>query len=151
VLVQETLLRLAAIGLLRAAGATAQGPVLILEPDAEGFTRPLEALLSRRPRALPLHSLDQGEDLPAAFRQRKPSLVILNEVAAGLRMEPAAQAARQLGVPISAVLEAPDRVRAAALVAAGFDAVLVKPIAYSDLEGLLEGKGANAGAVNQGS
>ena len=40
-------------------------------------------------------------------------------------------------MPLIAVLDLPERARAPELTAVGFDAVLVKPVAFADLEKLI--------------
>jgi DNA-binding response OmpR family regulator len=126
------------IGLL--APDTRPRPVLILEPDGEGFSQPLASLLSGRSAPVPLISLDDDTEIVSAALREKPSLVILN---AGATADPNATA-RALrshdvlaGVPLVALLDLPSATREPELRAAGFDAVLVKPVPYAALEDLI--------------
>jgi CheY-like chemotaxis protein len=141
--------RLAAVGLVtecdpranaRSSGSNTR-PVMILEPDVEGFQRPLESLLANRAQPLPLLSLAAERDLVAAVRREHPRLVILNAQAAGEDVDRTARAIREerdlADVSLVAVLESPMATRRGELFAAGFDAVLVKPVAYTELERLL--------------
>lgn len=126
-------------GLLVAVAGTTRA-VLIVEPDVEGFQRQLEGLLARRSEPVPLVSFEAEDDLVAAALRERPSLVILNAGAAR-DAERAARTLRSHGelasVPLIAVLDLPERARAPELAAVGFDAVLVKPVAYADLEKLI--------------
>jgi hypothetical protein len=114
-------------------------PVLILEPDGEGFSEPLATLLSGRSDPVPLISLEGCDVVSVALREG-PSMVILNATST-----PDANAtARALrshdvlaGVPIVALLDLPCSSREPELRAAGFDAVLVKPVPYAALEDLI--------------
>jgi CheY-like chemotaxis protein len=115
-------------------------PVLILEPDEAGFRDPLASLLSQRANPVPLRAVAEGEDVVAAALREAPSVVILNAKATP---DPhgVAQALRQkeelAGVPLVAVLDLDAAERGPELRAAGFDAVLVKPVPYAELERLV--------------
>jgi CheY-like chemotaxis protein len=137
---RAALQRLCAIDLLRPAEALEQGPVLILEPDVSGFQRSLHAWLQRRTPPLALHGFDDCADLVTGARKTKPSLVLVNDAAAGTWLEPTLKALRGIeGVAVAVVLEAPHEARAAAIASLdAADAVLAKPIAWSELEKLLE-------------
>ena len=132
--------RLVEVGLLseRAADSPASRPVLILEPDVDGFQRPLEALLRSRAVDSPVVSLAHEGDIVAAVRRERPRLVILNAGASGGSIEGTARALRAEGAladaALVAVLESDRAQDASALRAAGFDAVLVKPVPYAELE-----------------
>ena len=69
-------------------------------------------------------------------------MVILSAAASGNQLEKTAHAVREahelLGVSLVAVLDPLAASRAPALSAAGFDAVLVKPVAYAELEQLID-------------
>lgn len=115
-------------------------PVLIVEPDVEGFQRQLESMLAKRAEPLPLVSLESGVDVIEAARRARPSLVILNAGGSGDLRETARTLrgdASLEGVSLVAVLELTAANRQAELAAAGFDAVLVKPVDYADLERLI--------------
>lgn len=116
--------------------------VMILEPDVESFQRPLERLLSDRPGKYSLVTLAGEEDVFAAIRRTKPALVILNVTTHGAadcaRTARAVRASDELrDLLLVAVLELPSAVDEAPLSEAGFDAILSKPVSYSDLERLL--------------
>ncbi len=135
------LYRLAELGLIRRrAGLMARPKVLVLEPDLEGFRRPLAVLLAARCRPLDLAAVEPSADLAAAVLREQPALVLLNAAAVG------AERARELAESLSksseftgglvALLE-PDGGGSEALEGAPFDAVLVKPVHVSDLDRLL--------------
>jgi CheY-like chemotaxis protein len=114
-------------------------PVMILEPDRDGFHAPLRAMLARRPDPLDLLDLAEEPDLLGAIQRERPALVILNEssgdvgdVARAVRATP-----HLANVSLAAVLEAQVKNKMDDLAAAGFDAVLVKPVLYSDLSKLI--------------
>jgi CheY-like chemotaxis protein len=117
-------------------------PIMILEPDVEGFQRPLESLLMSRADPIELLSLAEERDVLAAVMRERPRMVILNVDAAtadACRTAIAIREERELeDLPLVAVLEAAAAGgRADELATLGFSAVLVKPILYSDLERLL--------------
>ncbi len=117
-------------------------PVMVLEPDVEGFLKPLEMLLKSRATGTEVVNLVAERDIVGAIRRERPRLVILSNAAAGVSIEATARAVRAEGelddVSLVAVLE-PDSVPdAASLGAAGFDAVFVKPVPYADLERLID-------------
>jgi hypothetical protein len=143
--VARILHRLAAIDLVaapsRGSSRSAGGPrpVMILEPDHAGFHAPLRALLAGRPEPLELIDLAGESDLLGAIQRERPALVILNGSAGEVEdVARAVRAAPQLAnVSLAAVLESQVKVRMDDLAAAGFDAVLVKPVLYSDLSKLI--------------
>jgi CheY-like chemotaxis protein len=116
-------------------------PVMIFEPDRDGFHEPLRQLLQSRPDPLELVDLADETDLLSAIQRERPALVILNEGASDADVADVARAIRgtpQLAnVSLAAVLEAHDKTRMDDLAAAGFDAVLVKPVHYLDLSQLI--------------
>jgi DNA-binding response OmpR family regulator len=147
---QLTALRLAEVGLLAEltegwedpdARSAAARSVMILEPDVEGFRQPLESLLRGRGQPLTLVSLDATTDVLGAIMRERPRLVILNASAGGEGIGDTARAVRALGeladVSLVAVLEAHSASEAEKLAAAGFDAVLTKPVAFAELERLI--------------
>lgn len=116
--------------------------VLILEPDVDGVQRPLERLLSERPGAYALVGIDHEQDIFATIRKTRPSLVILNATAQGV--EALARTARDVRASdelrdliLVAILEWPSEEDTTPLSEAGFDAILSKPLSYSDIERLL--------------
>ena len=131
------------------AGASAGGAaieraarsVMILDPDDDGFCRPLRDMLARRPRPVTLLDLAGELDVTDAISRERPGLVVLNEAAARGRMEQIARAVRAAphlaGTALAAVVEADTASSPDALAAAGFDAVWRKPIHYLDLVALL--------------
>lgn len=144
--------RLAAVGLLYPKAAPSavpeadapsvrSRPIAILEPDVDGFQRPLESLLSSRADPIDLVDLADEQDLVAAVVRERPRLVILNVEATAGTIETTARALQESavleGVPLVAILEAEEGERVNELGALGFHAVLVKPVLYADLERLL--------------
>jgi len=117
-------------------------PVLILEPDVEGFQKPLESLLRNRPEPVSLLSLAAGSDVVAAIRRERPRMVIVNASVVAEVYTDTARAVRTADdladVALVAVLESPMASHAAELSSAGFDAVLVKPVAYTEIERLID-------------
>jgi CheY-like chemotaxis protein len=126
-------------------------PVMILEPDREGFHTPLRTLLSGRAEPLELVDLAGEPDLLGAITRERPALVILNDSATDAHIADVARAIRatpQLAnVSLAAVLEARARGKMDDLAAAGFDAVLVKPVLYSDLSKLISSSYLAANSV----
>lgn len=125
-------------GLLVEQVAVARRPIVILEPDIEGFQQPLASLLETRaeaPALVPVATLD--EIVPTA-RRLHPCLVVVNATDETTSVGAAARElradARLADVALVAVV---DRLRAADrddLYSAGFDAVLGKPVIVGDLE-----------------
>lgn len=122
--------------------STGPRQVLILEPDVEGIQKPLERLLSERPGAYELVPIDGETDLFATIKKARPALVILNASVQGV--EVLARTARDVrrsedlhDLLLVAVLELPSEDDTLPLSEAGFDAILAKPISYSDVERLL--------------
>ncbi|MGC4088002.1 MAG: DUF4388 domain-containing protein [Polyangiaceae bacterium] len=137
--------RLVTVGLLRTTRdvqrAESRRPVLVADPDLETFQRPLQRLLAERQRPLELLGLALDEELYGAIVRERPRMVILNVTALGDQARKTALALRAgpdfRDVPLVAVLEAPASELMAELSNAGFDAVLSKPLLFSDLEDLL--------------
>jgi hypothetical protein len=136
--VRRTALTLVAVGLLSLDGRPR--PVLIVEPDGEGFSEPLASLLSGRSDPVPLITLQGADDVVSIALREKPSMVILNATwtadadgtARALRSHE-----RLAGVPLVALLDLASATREPELRAAGFDAVLVKPVPYAEIESLI--------------
>ena len=139
----HVLFRLAEVGLLRRrAGLLLRQKVMILEPDVEGFRRPLAALLGSRPRPADLLALDEASDLVAAVLRERPALVLLNVAAVGA--DQAKEISRALCAQPDAVgrvvaLLEPDAAVDDLVESPHFDAVLTKPIHISEIERLLPG------------
>ncbi|HEY6175327.1 MAG TPA: hypothetical protein VIX73_12810, partial [Kofleriaceae bacterium] len=115
-------------------------PVMICDPDVESFQEPLRSLLARRPTPRDLISVERVDQLIGATRERQPCLVMVNASSRLAEVCAVAQALRAdlalSDIAVVAVLEArvsqpPD------LLAAGFDAVLAKPVMVHDLERFL--------------
>lgn len=115
-------------------------PVVICDPDVESFQEPLRSLLARRPTPRELIAVERVEQLVGTTRERQPCLVMVNASSRIAEVCAVAQALRAdlalSDVAMVAVLEArgsqpPD------LLAAGFDAVLAKPVMVNDLERFL--------------
>jgi DNA-binding response OmpR family regulator len=144
----HVLFRMGQVGLVRrsedpaAAPGTSRDdrPVAILEPDVEGVVEPLTQQLRRRRQPIPVLSV-AGTEIVAALLRERPRLVLVN-VSTGLP-EPGALARDVRSrleisdVPLVGVLDSDDAARADELVAAGFDAVVVKPFAMAELERFL--------------
>jgi len=129
-------------GVSDAPAAVVSRQVMILEPDVESFQRPLERLLADRPAKYSLLTLAGEEDVFAAIRRTKPALVILNVSTHGVadcaRTARAVRASDELrDLLLVAVLELPSQEEEEPLSQAGFDAILSKPVSYSDIERLL--------------
>jgi len=129
------------LSVLPGTGEPAARPVMILDPDDDGFCHPLREMLARRPRPVPLLDLSGELDVTDAISRERPGLVVLNETAARGKLEEIARAVRAAphlsGTALAAVLEPDASASADGLVAAGFDAVWTKPVHYLDLVSLL--------------
>jgi CheY-like chemotaxis protein len=115
-------------------------PVAILEPDREGVKEPLARLLAQRTPALPLLEVATPDDLLAVCLKERPCMLILN-VTPGFDAAAAARQMRSIleisDVALVAVSDHDPGRRREELAAAGFDAVLVKPFLFTDIERLL--------------
>jgi CheY-like chemotaxis protein len=125
-------------GLLHAAPQAR--PVVICEPDVASFQEPLRSLLARRARSRELIAVDRIDDLIGVTRQRHACLVMVNATSRIPEVCAVAQALRAdlslSDLAMVAVLEA--RVGPpAALLSAGFDAILAKPVIVNELERFL--------------
>ncbi len=140
--------RLARIGLVHVAdSASRNGPsshsrqVLVVDPDVSGFHKPLAELLRQRSEPLGVLSLESDTDLVATVARERPCLVILNATERGSEAEKFVRAIRSHAMlsetPVVALLDAPSATEGTDLMAAGFDAVLTKPISYADIEKVL--------------
>jgi DNA-binding response OmpR family regulator len=140
----EILARLSAIDLVRerqGASGEAAGPVLVADPYMETFGEPLRALFAERAAPVRTVAVPEGEDLYEAIARERPRLVILNVTtlgAAAARTAEAVRASAGFGdLPLVAVLEDPADGAEVELGMLGFDAVLAKPVLFSELERLL--------------
>lgn len=139
-----TLGRLAEIRLLRiadtAAGRDTSRPLMILEPDVDGVKSPLASLLENR--AVPVRLLDlSGEmDIAAAVQRERPQAVLLSaSIASSLEAARRIRALAKLSdVVLVGLLDPHMTDRTQELLAAGFDTTLTKPIAFSEIERLLQ-------------
>lgn len=126
-------------------------PVMILDPDDEGFCRPLREMLARRPRPVPLLDLSGELDVADAISRERPGLVVLNEATARGKLLDIARAVRAAphlaGTALAAVLDGDGTASPDALHAAGFDAVWTKPVHYLDLVSLLAVEPAQTSAA----
>jgi len=142
----EIVYRLAEVGLLARRDSREPGDaaplVLIADPDVDRFVEPLRVLLHEFDRRLRVVALPPEQPVVEAVRRDPPKLLIVNASALGNDAARAAETVRampELGeLRLVAVLEAPAAEQAGRLTTAGYDAVFTKPIAFSDLEPLLE-------------
>jgi CheY-like chemotaxis protein len=115
-------------------------PVVICDPDIESFQEPLRSLLARRPTPRELIAVERVEQLVGTTRERQPCLVMVNASSRIAEVCAVAQALRAdlalSDVAMVAVLEARGS-QPSDLLAAGFDAVLAKPVMVNDLERFL--------------
>lgn len=137
----HVLYRLAEVGLIRRRShALARTKVAVLEPDVEGFRRPLAAFLAGRARPADLVALEAKGDLVDAVLRERPALVLLSLSAAGpgeaQRIARALSDNPSFSGSLVAVVE-PDANGSEIAESALFDAVLTKPFHVSELEGLL--------------
>lgn len=115
-------------------------PVVICEPDVAEFHAPLRSLLAQRATARELIAVGRIDEVVEATRQHQACLVLVNATARIPEVCAVAHALRaDLAFPdlaMIAVLEA--RVdRTPELLAAGFDAILGKPMMVNELERFL--------------
>lgn len=144
------LARLNEVRLLSVAAATApdrgtasprRRAVMIMEPDQEGFQRPLANMLESRREPIALLDLAGEQDLLAAIRRERPQRVLLN--AAVVPVSDTLRAVRSdpelSDVTVVAILEPEMAPKLSEFAAAGFDRVLVKPITRAEIEQLFPG------------
>jgi CheY-like chemotaxis protein len=115
-------------------------PVAILEPDVSGVVEPLGQMLRRRRQPIALVHL-AGAEIVAALLKERPRLFLMNTSLPQPEPRAVAREVRSRleisDVPLVAVLEADEPARAEELIAAGFDAVVVKPFTIGELEKFL--------------
>lgn len=143
--------RMQELDLVRPAAAPAAGggrtvpKVLVFEPDARVFRRQLERLLRERADPLEMVAVSRPEELAPSVAREPPRLVLLNATAAGDKAAGIAPAVREASAgaatKIAAMLEMPSPAQGRQFSVAGFDAVLVKPIPYTDIDALLTTSG----------
>jgi CheY-like chemotaxis protein len=141
--------RMGELDLVRPATSSTTGPghlhaapkVVVFEPAAGTFRQQLERLLRERPEPLEMVTVTRPEEVVASVTREPPRLVLLNATAAGEQSASIAaavrEAARGAATKIAAMLEIPSLAQGRRLSVAGFDAVLVKPIPYADIDALL--------------
>ena len=115
-------------------------PVVICEPDVEDFQEPLRSLLARRTTSRELIAVERVDEVVGVTRRRQPCLVLVNAtsrvaeacgVAQALRADLALSDLAMIAVIEARVTRPPE------LLAAGFDAVLAKPVMVHELERFL--------------
>lgn len=115
-------------------------PVLVYEPDVDTFHEPLRAHLQRRATPRDLIAVEHPGQLLVAARKLHPCLVLVNastREAEACRVARALREDRELAdLAIVAVLEVRST-PISELLAAGFDALLRKPIRLDELERFL--------------
>jgi DNA-binding response OmpR family regulator len=143
-LAAEVAERLTAVDLLQegqTSGAESAGPVLVADPYTESFGEPLRALFAERAEPVRTVAVEAGEEIYEAIVRERPRMVIINATALGPAAARTAEVVRTSagfgGLPLVAVLEAPAEAAATELGMLGFDAVLTKPVLFSDIERLL--------------
>jgi twitching motility two-component system response regulator PilH len=141
----HVLYRMGQVGLVRKvevaglpAGASREGrTVMVLEPDVEGVQEPLAQMLKRRRHPLPVVPVTGVELLTTLLRER-PRLLLVNVGAPGIDAQALAREIRARleisDLPLLAVLDHEEAARSEELTAAGFDAVLVKPFPFGEIE-----------------
>jgi CheY-like chemotaxis protein len=126
-----------------AAPRAASGPrrVLVVDDDVEGFGRPLEELLQDRPEPIGVLALKGSADVVAAVARERPAIVLFNATNTAVEPDALLRAIRARVASerpqLVALLDTASPERDNELITAGFDAVLTKPITFSDIERLL--------------
>jgi CheY-like chemotaxis protein len=144
--ISAVLSRLAAVALIRRVEARTSGRrrVVLVDPDDAGVRWPLDRLLTRRREPVELVALRHDDaELVAQVVKLRPSLVIANASVLGEAAMSLARglvnSAQGLEASLVAILEERDAEVSDQLLAAGFDAVLPKPVSFGDLDQLLNG------------
>jgi CheY-like chemotaxis protein len=134
---------MAEIGLLRplttAAAKSGARTLMILEEDVEDFQAPLASLLERRAEPVRLVDLGRENDRVGAVVRERPCAVMLNAASGASRelLQKLRQLSEVSSIPLVALVEPAMSGEVERLLQAGFDAALVKPVAFSDVERLL--------------
>jgi DNA-binding response OmpR family regulator len=139
-LARTVLGRLASLSLVTVRAAQPALPacrVLLRDPDVDGVHGPFRKLLSTRRNRAELVSVNDEADVVEAIRRERPVSVFLN----GSGSDDLARVAKSVRgdgelqrTTLVVILDRPVAERRRALLAAGFDDVLVKPIAFSEIE-----------------
>lgn len=143
-LVSAVVHRLCEVELIRRSEPKPTGSrrAVLIDPDVEGVQKPLERLLHRRREPIELVSVNPDDpDLLTAIVRERPQLLLVDASALG---EKALDLGRRVfespalsHLSSAALLETRDPRAHEALVSAGFDAVLFKPVWFGDIERLL--------------
>lgn len=143
--VTATLHRLTAVDLIRRTEAKGKSvrKVALVDGDID-LQRPLARLLSKRREPLGLIVFRPDDaDLVSSIRRERPSLLLVNTSVLGEAAHALAQSVFECAelsrLTMVALLEDQNRQAVDALLVTGFDAVLVKPLYFGDIEGLLVG------------
>jgi CheY-like chemotaxis protein len=115
-------------------------PVAILDPDREGVREPLGRLLAGRGRPVRLVEIATPDDLMPVCLRERPRLLILDvssSVDAGAVARKIRSTLEISDAALVAVAQTEPGRLSDDLRAAGFDAVLVKPFLFADIERLL--------------
>jgi CheY-like chemotaxis protein len=140
--VAHVVFRLVEVGLLRQCASISPRPkVVIVDPDVDGFQRPLAALLEKRPRRADLVSLERVDDLAGEVVRARPTLVLLNASALGAEQtEGIARAVcshPDCSGAVVALLE-PDGEGGGSLAESNYlETILTKPVHITEIERLL--------------
>ncbi|MGE0546331.1 MAG: response regulator [Kofleriaceae bacterium] len=113
-----------------------RGAVAILDPDTKGFVKPLREVLKRRPQPIDLIDLSELSDPSATVIRNKPRLVLLTSPGREL-LDKLMPVARSTSAIVVVLLQSAAGGAVDAQLAAGVDAVLVKPIHVNEIERLL--------------
>ena len=113
-----------------------RGAVAILDPDTKGFVKPLREVLKRRPQPIELIDLSELSDPSATVIRNKPRLVLLTSPGRDL-LDKLMPVARSTSAIVVVLLQSAAGGAVDAQLAAGEDAVLVKPIHVNEIERLL--------------
>ena len=131
--------RLCAVDLIELrdhASAGSFATVALWAPEDGDFERSLRALLQRRAPRIEVIDLALEGDLASAILRTRPRLILVAHPSSA-RTDLLVDAARMSSSALVAVLDTSSRAAIDASLAAGFHAVLAKPIHINDLERLL--------------
>jgi CheY-like chemotaxis protein len=131
--------RLSAVGLIELRDHVSTGSfsgIALWNPGDGDFGGSLRALLQRRSPPLDLLDLGREADCAGAIVRARPRLILVTDPSSA-RTDLMADAARTISSALVAVLDTASRAAIDECLAAGFHAVLAKPIHLNDLERLL--------------
>jgi CheY-like chemotaxis protein len=131
--------RLTAVGLIELRDHASTGSfsgIALWNPGDGDFSRALRALLQRRAPPMDVIALDLEDDVEGAIVRIRPRLILVTDPSSA-RTDLLTGAARTSSSALVAVLDTASRGAIDACLAAGFHAVLAKPIHINDLERLL--------------